>query len=301
MRVRQHRGSIIGPLILITIGVLFLLANFGYINTSFWLLLVQFWPLILILLGLELLLGRSWQGQVIVLLVGLLAIAGIVWLTLNPGLSLLNVSAKTETVTESSDGVQSANVSLNPGVGELNVGALGSGSSNWLEATVAHPSSLTLVQDYQVSNGIARLKLDTQGFQVFMGNSVEHWNVSLAPQIPIMLKVDAGVGGTKLDLNALNVTQLNLNTGVGGTEVVMPSHAGTVTANVDGGVGGLTILIPQGVPARIRSHAGIGGANINPARFPRVAEDLYQSAEYAGATDKIDLTVDAGVGGITIP
>jgi len=301
MRVRQHRGSIIGPLILITIGVLFLLANFGYITTSFWLLLIQFWPLILILLGLEILLGRSWQGQVIVLLVGILAVGAIVWLTLNPGLMPFSVSAKTDSVSETRDGVESANLSLNPGVGELNVGRLDGSSANWLEATISHPSSLTLTQDYQVTSGVARLKLDTKGVQVFMGNAAEHWNVNLLPQTPIMLKVDAGVGGTKLDLNGLNVTQLDLNTGVGGTEVTMPSHAGTVTATVDGGVGGLTILIPQGEPARIRSSTGVGGANINPARFPRVGDNLFQSADYETATDKIDLRVDAGVGGITIP
>lgn len=301
MRVRQHRGSIIGPLILITIGVLFLLANFGYLNTSFWLLLVQFWPLILILFGLEILLGRSWQGQVIVLLVGLAAIGGIVWLTMNPGVLPFGVSAKTDTVTETRDGVQSANLTLSPGVGELDLGVLDGTSSNWLEATISHPNSLTLVQDYQLTSGVARLKLDTKGVQVFMGNAAEHWNVNLVPQVPIILKVDAGVGGTKMDLNGLNVTQLDLNTGVGGTQVTMPSHAGTVTATVNGGVGGLTILIPQGEPARIRSSTGIGGANINPARFPHVAEELYQSADYDTATDKIDLRVDAGIGGITIP
>lgn len=160
---------------------------------------------------------------------------------------------------------------------------------------------MRLEQDYQVTTGVARFKLDTKGNNVSFGNSAEHWNLGLAPQLPIMLKLDTGVGSSKLDLNGLYVTSLDLDTGVGGTEVVMPSHAGTVTAKLSGGVGGLTIYIPQGIPARIRSSSGIGGVAINQTRFARVSDELYESADYGTATDRIDLHVDAGIGGITIP
>lgn len=297
----QRRGSIIGPLILITIGVLFLLANFGYLSSSFWLILVQFWPLILILAGLEILLARSRGGQLIVLVVGLLAVGGIVWLTLNPNVFVFGARAQTETIGKTRDGVQSAELQLDTGVGELRIKRLDGDSPNWIEGTIAHPDSMRLEQTEQMTNGTAHLKLDTKGNVPFVGNAVEQWDLNLSPQIPITLQVNTGVGGSKLDLNALNVTDLNLDTGVGSSEIVLPSHAGTVSAKLNGGVGGLTVLIPQGVPARIRSHAGIGGVTINPARFPHVGEDLYESTDYAGATDRIDLTVDAGVGGITIP
>lgn len=297
----QKRGSIIGPLILITIGVLFLLANFGYISGSFWLSLLQYWPLILILLGLEILLGRTWQGQILVLLVGLLAVGGVVWLLMNPALAPLGVGMQTETVGEPREGVQSARLELNTGVGDLDVRPLAGADANWIEGTVSHPTSLRLRQVYQVTGGAAQLKLDTEGNVVFMGNSSERWNIHVAQGMPVTLKVDAGVGGSKLDLNALNVTDLDLNTGVGGTEVVLPSGAGTVNARIKGGIGGLTVLIPVGVPARIRSHSGIGGASINQARFPSVGQDVFESSDYASATNRIDLTVDAGIGGITIP
>lgn len=298
---KERRFSIIGPLILITIGALFLLANLGYINSSFWVGLIQFWPLILILGGLEIILGRTRRGQLVVLVVGLLAVGGVVWLLLNPNQFTFGVSVNMEIISEPFSGVQSATVELEPGVGELNLSALPADSANWIEGTVAYPNTMQLKRESQVTGKSAYLKLDTEGVGFFFGNSVERWNFSLAPQIPITLKVNAGVGGSKLDLNALNVTQVDLETGVGGLEVVMPSHAGTVTARVNGGVGGLTVLIPQGVPARVRSDTGIGGVSINQTRFPRVGENLYESPDYASATNKIDLNVDSGVGGITIP
>ncbi len=303
MNQSQHprRGSIIGPLILITIGVLFLLANFGYISGSFWLTLIQFWPLLLILAGLEILFGRTLVGQLVVLLVALLAVGGIVWLALNPNTFPLTGSVQVEKVTAASEGVQTAHLELNTGVGDLNLGALDAAASDWIDGTIAHPRAVRLEQTYQVTGGVAQLKLDTKGTFIFLGNASEKWNLRLAPNVPLTLDLNAGVGGASLDLNALNVSDLKFDTGVGETNVVLPSYAGTVNAKINGGIGGLTIWIPEGVAARIRSHAGIGGVSINPARFPRVGDDLYESSDYTTAANKIDLNVDAGIGGITIP
>jgi hypothetical protein len=123
----------------------------------------------------------------------------------------------------------------------------------------------------------------------------------MIPGLPVSLKVAGGVGSSELDLNALYVNELEVGTGVGGINAILPAHAGLVNASVDGGVGALTIQIPQGVPARIVVNTGIGGANINQTRFPRTGEDTYESPEYADATDKINLYVNAGVGGISVP
>ncbi len=53
----RHRHPYVGGLILITIGVLFLLDNLGYAN--FGDLIHNFWPIILIIIGLSLLMRRS--------------------------------------------------------------------------------------------------------------------------------------------------------------------------------------------------------------------------------------------------
>ncbi len=296
----SHRGGVIGALVLITIGVVFLLSNLGYISSSVWLILIQFWPLILILAGIELLFGRSRYGQLIVLVIGLLMLGGVVWILINPTSLSFVGSQTTETIAEPAAGITMAELELSPGVGELNLTPLASGSPNWLEGTIALASGQRLEQQSSTAGSTAQLKLDTEGTVFFFGSG-ERWNLALSPQIPIALKVDAGVGSSTIDLNALNTPRLDLDTGVGSMQVTMPSHAGTVIARVNGGVGGLTLLIPQGIPARIRADSGIGFVNVNQTRFPNVGENLYESPDYATATDRIDLTIDSGVGGITIP
>ena len=61
---------ILGPLVLIGIGVLFLLGNLGLPAWRFWETLLYLWPVLLIAAGLELLVGRRapWAGWLIALI-----------------------------------------------------------------------------------------------------------------------------------------------------------------------------------------------------------------------------------------
>jgi hypothetical protein len=61
----------------------------------------------------------------------------------------------------------------------------------------------------------------------------------------------------------------------------------------------VTITIPSGVAARIRADSGLGGIRIDETRFPKSGK-MYESADFASATNKIEVEVDGGVGSITI-
>lgn len=49
----HRRGSLIGPILLIGAGLLFLLSNFGVIDANIWRSLLNLWPLLLIAAGLD--------------------------------------------------------------------------------------------------------------------------------------------------------------------------------------------------------------------------------------------------------
>jgi hypothetical protein len=74
MRERARRPSLVGPLILITIGVLLLLNQTGRLRWDVLGSLWRYWPVILILLGIEALIGAS-QSRVLYLLGVLIAVA----------------------------------------------------------------------------------------------------------------------------------------------------------------------------------------------------------------------------------
>ena len=73
---RLRRGSLVGPLILIGLGVVFLLNNLGALDWNVWEVIFSLWPVLLIAAGLDVLFGRrsGWGALVsLMLIVALLA------------------------------------------------------------------------------------------------------------------------------------------------------------------------------------------------------------------------------------
>lgn len=179
----HRRPSLIGPLILITIGVLLLLANLGYLPFSFWEIAARFWPLILVLIGVEILFGRrSWIGAIVILVVWVALIAGVLWLAFTQGAGVLPARASmTEQITQSLGDIQSATVDLDVGASTVFVTALNSDTANLMEGKFSHNENTRIVKTY--SNG--RLALKEQGaYSGFPAISTSRWDVAFYPQIP---------------------------------------------------------------------------------------------------------------------
>src|SRR6266540_4258283 len=77
-RARRGRGGVVGPLLLIFIGGVFLLQNAGILPPSVWGNLWRLWPLVLVLVGLELLIGRRLPGLFAIFGLGIVVVALIV-------------------------------------------------------------------------------------------------------------------------------------------------------------------------------------------------------------------------------
>jgi hypothetical protein len=84
-RRRRRRGSLFFPLLLIALGVVLLLNNLGYISGSVWDTLINLWPVIFIVWGLD----SIWRGDGVTGAVFLLGL-GIVFLLGNYGYLQLN-------------------------------------------------------------------------------------------------------------------------------------------------------------------------------------------------------------------
>lgn len=76
--VKKYRSGFLFALIIISLGVILLLNNFGIVSPKVWDVLLRFWPVILILWGLRVIFGRSWFGSLVVTIISIVSIAFVV-------------------------------------------------------------------------------------------------------------------------------------------------------------------------------------------------------------------------------
>lgn len=258
-----RRGSIVWPLVLITLGILFLLANFNIIPDvgEF---ISRFWPVILILFGLEILLGSMWRRSN------------------DDAAQRLSLDLGTATQAE---------VNINFGAGRLSIGPAASGKlvDGTYDGGVRYDASPA---------GRVQLRSEN-GWWWGWGWRGFDWRVGLTREVPLALRVDVGAAQSDLDLSDMKVTDLVLKTGASSTVIRLPKSAGMTNVRIDSGAASVKLSVPEGVAARIRSTMGLGSSTIDQRRFPRSGE-YYQSPDYDSAANKIDIRSDGGVGSLTV-
>ncbi len=78
---RKERDSLVGPILLVGAGIIFLFNNLGWLDWSIWEALLRLWPLLLIIGGLDMIIGRrSAVGGVVVAVIAVVLLVGGVWM-----------------------------------------------------------------------------------------------------------------------------------------------------------------------------------------------------------------------------
>jgi hypothetical protein len=295
-----RRPSLFWPLLIIGLGVLLLLQNLNLLPAGLWAALAQLWPVLLVLIGLDMLLGRrSRAGTAAVLLLGTLLVAGaLAWAALRA--SQLPPGG-VQTIVQPGGDAAALSVDLDFRAGDLRVSAL-EASENVLEGEAHHGRGERARLGYAVRGGTGELTLRQETNALLLpflagSGATARWEVGLAADLPLTLDISTGAGATTLDLTGLQLEALYLSTGVGQTRVLFPA-AGRVIARVNTGVGATTFSVPADRPARITVRSGLASLSV-PPRFAR-SGNVYTTAGFDAAADTLDLEVSAGIGQVVV-
>jgi hypothetical protein len=297
MNRRVHRGGLVGPVILVSLGVVFLLTNFAVLPTSIWYVLLRAWPVLLIAIGVDLIIPRrtAW-GSLLALVLILAVMAGGAWVSWTT--SQTQISVSTQQVTESLDGATRATVSLEPAATSLHVSPL-SGSDRLISGEVRLNAGETLQRNFDISNGTATLTLRSQGswFTPALGPRGAGWDLRLNSGVTLDLTVNMGAGDCTLDLSGMTLDGLNVNTAVGLTTVTLPA-SGRFSADIEEAIGQIVVNIPDGMGARIQMDAGLAGRQVPPGYLQQ--DNVYTSPNYAVAANRVDLRVALAIGNVRV-
>jgi len=271
------------PIIFIGVGALLLLSNLEVIDPIDADILWRLWPVFLVIVGVNLLFGRS--NRVLVrLFSAVLALAILAFLYFSPAIveSLPTPQMQTETFSTLLEGAESAEVHLDFDRGNLTVSEL-TGGENLFEAVVNHNERVTF-RTSGTSQQTLRLALNnTNAFRI--GNLVSDQKVTgevwLATGLPLDLDIEIGSGSADLNLAALEITKLHANSGSGGLDIVLPE--GEFEADLGSGSGSIKVETAEDSVLDLKANVGSGKISI------WVAEGNSGSLE-----------LDSGSGGITV-
>jgi hypothetical protein len=292
------RRGVFWPLLLITIGLVFLLANFGLIAPLSALALFSLWPLILILAGIDIAFGRRWPlgvlaFDVLIIAFGVALVASqptimtplgpVAFFQRSPGPGVSTVSAPR--------GAASAlTLHVNGGAGTFNV----SGGGSDLVSATSDRDNLVLRTSGSDRTDV-RIDQSEPGPRYFGGGAPTHIDVKIANDVPTSFDMNAGAGEFVVDLRDVKLTDARVNIGAASLRIVLPKPTGDVSIVVSAGASNVVIEVPEGVEARVTTSGALVSLHSDN---PRVGGS--ETSGYSSAKDRVTVRISAGASSVAI-
>jgi hypothetical protein len=110
------------------------------------------------------------------------------------------------------------------------------------------------------------------------------------------LQVSTDFSDSHIDLSSSNMQgQFDFRSSFGSADLSMP--AGPIRGSARSDFGSLTVCLPASVPAQVTANSSFGSVSVSGLNQ---SGDVWQSSDYASATDRITLDVRADFGSVSV-
>ncbi len=274
---KKCKKGVFFPMIIILIGIMLLLKNFGLQLFPSWNGIRIFWPLGLIIIGLCIIFRFKLLATLsIILLIGLLVSNGI-----NTFVSDDDVENFSNEITlnKSSSNLE---LDINFGLGEISID-----SSNKKTITFDRKS----LNEHSVDYNLIKDKLTISRDDSYIPkNPTEKWNLKLPKNIIYSINLDYGVTSTDLNLEDLMVDEIIISSGV--TDNVIKFADYNTYVSIDSGVSDFTFKFPENVGVSLDIEGGF--LDINKKGFIK-KDGKYFSQNYNISKNHIEIDVNGGI------
>ena len=298
------RRGLFWPLVLITIGLVFLLVNYGFIPGVTALSLLSLWPLLLVLAGVDIAIGRRWPLAALGIDVAVIAL-GLVLLSTQPAILSGpfpifggSSSGGERDVSVERQSATSLALEINGGAGQFRVVG---GSPALVEA---HSASADLrvrrSPDVvpQTTSTHADVRIDQIGNRR-VGGVATDVETRIASDIPTELSINGGAGEFMIDLSDVKITSAELNVGAASLTLTLPKPSGMVNIDVNAGASSIVIEVPDGVEARVTTTGLVLTLRSSNPRIT-TSGNSAETSGYGTAAARVTVHVTAGASSVTI-
>lgn len=296
---RTRYSTLFWPALLILVGVFALLFNSGLVPVERLDRLVDLWPLILVVIGLELVARRALQGaaaEVAAALIVLLAIgAAAAYVALGPaiatGTQTLEASGKVGNLSH-------ATARIDVGAANITVSDSTSIGDDLFHAHIAYSGRKPDVNLDASSGDLHISQGNTSGF--FFQNRRFVLNLQLSPSVTWKITVDSGAATDTFNLTRVRVAGIELNTGASREEITLGNPSGTVPITINGGALTVNVHRPQGVAASVAVSGGAVSLTFDGRQSHAIGTLTAQTSNFDSASDRYEIQVNGGASTVTI-
>ncbi|KAB3532753.1 hypothetical protein F8154_11435 [Alkaliphilus pronyensis] len=290
----MNRDRIIGGIMLISIGIMFLLINLGFISWSVFNSLFKLWPLLLVVVGVNTIFKKN---TVISATTWILFIIAIISYGVYYNSNYPTNSAILDHITiEKHDAVEAAELKLKLGGLMFNVGGT---ADNLVEASIDNRYVSHGIQ-HKNSHKRAIVEFESKSNTVsFFDGETPYYVFKLNNEIPWSIDADVGAVSGEIDLRKLIIRDLHLKVGAGDVELILGDKGQLTDISINGGASNLDIIASKGLGIKARVDGGLNKTNLSNLGWIK-SNGYYISPGYEEASSKAIIDIDAGVANINI-
>lgn len=286
-------GRLIWPGVLIVIGAIALLVNTGVVTSDRLYRLGDLWPVLVIVIGLELFTARTPMPA------GTSAIAAVVILVLAVGGSLAYVAigpavpgSGTVSGSGTMDGLDHASLEVDVGGATLKIVGADLGSDLY-NATIDYSGPAPNIS-FERSSGHVQISQNS-GFH-FLGPQRFVLDMKLSTKVKWTIAVHSGAATDTYDFSKLQLASLEDDTGASREDITLGSPSGNVPVTINGGALTVHLHRPSGTTASISVSGGAVSLDFDGHHQHAVGE---LSAGASGA-DMFNVRINGGACTVTM-
>ena len=269
----RRRGSVLIGLLLVALGSLLLLTTTGAVSFGIWIELVDYWPALLLLIGMEIILARRAfllrAGVITAILAAVVAAAYFSMPEYYPPEPLRAEYAEPLGDTQrlhlsmafiGGDVELTSDTTVSDSFARLLAADFGNRPSR-----VIREQSNGDVEFYLVSSGPFLRHSNYDGYtrresKMSLPVGLTDWNLEVSPDVEVDIEISAGATDLDMDLRELNVRKLDVEAGASDIRVQLPADAGQTYVAIAAGATDIELLVPDNVAAHIDITSPLGSA-----------------------------------------
>lgn len=298
---------------LILMGLLLVIHNFNIMPLSInWGRMASLWPLILIILGLSSLSKNTnmnpWYfngSAAIIIAIFLYQVVDINGTKREHffdwsdefSVDVDSNGLKTQDfVLPLDSGVRMAKLSFEGGAAKF---ILNDTTSNLIDAnTMTRKGEYTLEKVRTDSTEDIKMKLTSSNIKIKNGKIDNQVEVKLNPTLSWDFNFEIGAGAIDFDFSAYKVKNINLDAGAASIDMKLSDKESVSNVDIDAGASSVTLRVPMNARCRVKMDAVLSSESL--AGFSKKKDGYYESDNFNGKGNLININVDAGMSSVTI-